>query len=224
MRFLLPLSGSGVRRDRRRDRSAPRRPHPACGADRKAKTTGAARVARLARGLLARHRRSARVPRAVDAAPRRDDARRQPDGREGRDAGLRIPAPRARGRTASSMSRRRPGKAGEPHSGSKARPSTRRRSATTRSSRSSIPGRDFRSRSPIAARRKAGSMRPSRARSAEPSARPPIRCAASTANRASSSRVDRRDAAAFCAREFREAARGGQGRAHCSGFRSATST
>ena len=114
----------------------------------------------------------------------------EPDDREGRDAGLRIPAPRSRGRTASSMSRPRPASA-EAAFRFEARPSTRRWTATTRSSRSSIPSSNFRSGSPIAAPRKAGCTRRSRARSAGGAQGHRIRCAGSTANRASSSRVER---------------------------------
>ena len=146
-------------------RSSPRRDAAARRRSRRRRRAAAAprsaRAARLARRLLARRRQPARVPRAVDAAARRPDARREPD-RDGRqDAGLRVPADRvAAGRR---LLRRRCRRARRrTRSGSWARPSTRRATATTSSSRSRIRRSSSRSGSSIAAATERLALRASR--------------------------------------------------------------
>ena len=186
-------------RRRRRTRSAP-------GADPLAPL-------RLARGLLARHRQPARVSRALDAAARRPAARREPDGDGRQDAGLRIPADRAARRTASTTSpcRRRQGgrvpvrRQDRRHDG---RP--QRRDLHVRESGARVPAADRLSPRD----RRAGSTRRSRARSTAPTGRSSIRCAGSTARRASSSTSSMRMTARIAsrARELREDARRRQGR------------
>ena len=153
------------------------------GADPGSRCAGAAGVAR---GLLAWRCQPARVSRALDAVARRNAHRREPDGHAGQDAGLRISASRV-------ARRRRPlrrlaiGQGGDRVPARKSRPWTSRGTGTTRFSRSSIPGRNFRSGSSIVARRTVGCTRRWKGRSAVPTGRSPTRCAGSIANRANSS-------------------------------------
>ena len=87
------------------------------------------------------------------------------DGHAGQDAELRISASRVAAPTVSITSPRHRARR-RPRSGSRSRPWTSREAGTTRSSRSSIPGRNFRSGSSIVARRKAGCTRRWKGRSA----------------------------------------------------------